>query len=149
MTDNKEYHKQYRLNNKEKLKEARRKHYLLNSESLKQYQKDRRINDPERYIQTYLKRQCVERAKTQGLPCTISIDDIVIPEYCPILPWLKITPNQGGKHATHLSPTVDKIRPELGYIPGNIQVISHRANILKSNASYEELKALGEWCRNL
>lgn len=40
------------------------------------------------------------------------------------------------------SPTLDKIIPALGYVPGNVWVISHRANTIKSDASLEELKTL-------
>ena len=35
--------------------------------------------------------------------------------------------------------SLDRINPELGYIPGNIQVLSTKANVLKNNASINEL----------
>lgn len=38
------------------------------------------------------------------------------------------------------SPSIDRIIPELGYTKGNIRVISNRANLLKSNATIEELQ---------
>ena len=37
------------------------------------------------------------------------------------------------------SPTLDKIIPERGYVKGNVQVISHKANSMKRNASLDEL----------
>lgn len=37
------------------------------------------------------------------------------------------------------SPSLDKFKPALGYMPGNIAVISFRANQLKGDATLEEL----------
>lgn len=41
-------------------------------------------------------------------------------------------------------PSVDRKRPAEGYVPGNVRVISYRANLLKSNASCEELRLVYE-----
>lgn len=40
------------------------------------------------------------------------------------------------------SPSVDKIIPQLGYVKGNVQIISNRANIMKNDATLEDVKAL-------
>lgn len=76
------------------------------------------------------------RAKRDGCPCTITKADIVIPEFCPLL-GIRLSRNK-----TDASPSLDKIRPELGYVPGNVWVISKRANTIKSNATPEELQML-------
>lgn len=47
--------------------------------------------------------------------------------------------------ATDNSPSLDKIQPVLGYIKGNVQVISNRANMIKSNASARELRMIAEY----
>jgi hypothetical protein len=41
--------------------------------------------------------------------------------------------------------SIDRINPKLGYVEGNIQIISHKANRMKSNASVEELKLFARW----
>jgi hypothetical protein len=82
------------------------------------------------------------RARDQGVPFDITVDDIVIPEKCPVL-GLPLESGHGGWADT--SPTVDKIIPELGYVPGNIAVISWRANRLKHDGTLEELRAIVEW----
>ena len=82
------------------------------------------------------------RAKTQNVPFNITIEDIVVPEYCPVL-GIKLEFNVNLSKDN--SPTLDKIIPELGYIKGNIAVISKRANTIKSNASYEEIQKLLDW----
>jgi len=79
------------------------------------------------------------RAKRDGVPFLITKDDIVVPEFCPILGHkLEI----GTRQSHEWSPTLDRIIPGLGYILGNIRVISHRANRLKADATQEELHLL-------
>lgn len=74
------------------------------------------------------------RASKNNYPCTITADDITIPDVCPLLGipliWSK------GK-TTENTPSLDKIIPEKGYIPGNIWVISNKANRMKSDITKE------------
>lgn len=79
------------------------------------------------------------RAKKRGVPCTITIDDIVVPETCPIL---GITLQYGNGKLSGHSPSLDCIVPAQGYIPGNICVISHKANTLKSNMTINILEKI-------
>jgi hypothetical protein len=77
------------------------------------------------------------RAKLDGVPFDITPQDIVIPNTCEVLGipmWV-----QRGKSGDH-SPTLDRIIPHLGYVKGNIRVISGRANRIKSDASVDELR---------
>lgn len=82
------------------------------------------------------------RAKLEGLPFSITIDDIVIPEVCPVL-GIPITVGMPANSPG--LPSLDKFIPELGYVPGNITVISVRANSIKKNASIGEIEALYQW----
>ena len=43
------------------------------------------------------------------------------------------------------SPSIDRLIPELGYIKGNVNVISLRANIIKNNATKDELIKIANW----
>lgn len=79
-----------------------------------------------------------KRAKAQGLPCTITEEDIIIPQYCPYLGTELETSSPRGSSRSNVY-SLDKIIPELGYVPGNIEVISHLANTMKSNATEEQL----------
>lgn len=78
------------------------------------------------------------RAKKAGIAFDIDISDIVIPAICPVL-GIALTPHEGrGYHPA--SPSLDRIKPRLGYTKGNVRVISARANLLKSDASLNELR---------
>lgn len=80
------------------------------------------------------------RATKKGLPFTIKLEDIVIPETCPVLnKEITLVP-----HSTY-APSLDQINPSKGYTPGNIIVMSWRANTLKNNASKEEARLLADW----
>jgi len=79
------------------------------------------------------------RAKRAGLVFNIALEDIVIPEICPVFgtPFIK------GSWKNHAySPSLDRIETSKGYEPGNVWVISHRANLIKNDASLGELKLL-------
>lgn len=77
------------------------------------------------------------RAKKLNIPFNLSPEDIIIPEYCPAL-GIKLYAGLGK--IIDNSPTIDRIKPSLGYIKENIVIISHKANRIKNNASLEELK---------
>lgn len=47
------------------------------------------------------------------------------------------------------SPSLDRIVPRLGYIKGNVQVISYRANRMKNDASLAELRTFIAWVASL
>ena len=81
-----------------------------------------------------------KRAKIRNVPFDLSPDDIVIPEFCPVL-GIRLSLNRGGGFKAS-SPSVDRRIPSLGYVKGNIRVISYRANEIKRDASLEELKML-------
>lgn len=82
------------------------------------------------------------RAKKAKLPFSITKDDIIIPAICPILDIPIIL----GSHKTVPgSPSLDRIVPELGYVKGNIAVISHKANRLKSNMTKDIIKRLYDY----
>lgn len=79
------------------------------------------------------------RAKKKGLPFNLTARDLWIPEYCPIL-GLKLERGVGRPHAN--SPSLDRVKPELGYVRGNVNVISHRANTLKGAGTLEEFEKI-------
>jgi len=79
------------------------------------------------------------RAKKYDIPFNLTVDDIVIPSHCPILD-IPLIPGKGKLHDG--SPTVDKINPQLGYVKGNVRVISFKANRLKSDMDAQILRRI-------
>jgi hypothetical protein len=114
----------------------------------KAYQKEyyeRRITErPEEIFHQVAK----ARAKTFNLPFTITPADVknVWPEdgSCPIL-GIPLSRNV-GKGPSPNSPSLDRLVPELGYVPGNIAIISMRANLIKQReTSPEALRKIATW----
>lgn len=84
-----------------------------------------------------------KRARKAGVPHTITRADIVVPDVCPVL-GIPLYPGT-GRGAKPNAPSLDRIIPELGYVPGNIQVISYLANTMKNSATPEQLVLFAEW----
>lgn len=121
----------YQLDNQ---KEWRKKHEIFKQNRLKIhrfYKSQYRKNHPEHALW----RSARQRARRNNLPFNIEISDIIIPEYCPIL-GLKL--KQSKVRMNDASPTLDKIVPDLGYIKGNICVLSNKANRIKGDGTIEE-----------
>ena len=94
---------------------------------------------------SYKLREAKRRADKKGLDFSITEEDVQIPEFCPLLGIpLKIS----HKGASYDSPSIDRIDSNLGYIKGNVWVISMRANTVKNDACIEELELLVYNLRN-
>lgn len=85
-----------------------------------------------------------QRALKTGREFSISVNDIIIPDICPIL-GIKINMNSGKSGAYKNSPSLDRIDNSKGYTKKNIQVISQLANAMKCHASVEELQNFADW----
>lgn len=121
-----------------------------NKEKIKEHLKIWHENNKVQLIQDGMKRNkerrmwqsAKERANKYNLPFTIEVGDIIIPTHCPIL-GIPLYSGPGRVHAN--SPSIDRITPSLGYTKDNIWVISHKANLMKTNATKEELIVFAAW----
>jgi DNA-directed RNA polymerase subunit RPC12/RpoP len=89
-------------------------------------------------------RRAKSRALQRNLEFNIEITDIVIPEFCPIL-GIELKEHKGRSGGEKTSPALDRIDNSKGYVKGNIIVISHLANMMKSSANNEELRLFAKW----
>lgn len=128
-------------------REYRRKYYQGRRDSDPEYSRDMQQSWREKNPRRYMLTRAKIRAKIEECAFELEDDDIVIPEYCPVYPHIKLEFCRGRGARPDNIPTLDKIVPALGYIPGNVAVISMRANRLKSDASPEELEAIAKWIR--
>lgn len=109
-------------------------------------QKVRDRNAKYRNYEAWMFRQKRSQCRNRGIPFTISPEDVTVPEFCPVLGVrLSIEPTSNGSRDA--TPSLDRINPSGGYVPGNVAVISLRANRLKSDASADELEALAAYVR--
>lgn len=83
------------------------------------------------------------RAERYQVPFDISVEDLEVGDYCPVFG----TKFSWGNKITKDTPSLDRVVPELGYVKGNVRVISMKANRAKSNSSVEELEKILEYMK--
>lgn len=105
-------------------------------------QKQYYIDNPSKYLLLVAK----QRARGSGLPFELIESDIVIPELCPAL-GIPLARGDRGNHDN--SPSIDQTTPGKGYVKGNISIVSHRANRIKSDSTLEELEMIVAYVKKL
>jgi len=81
------------------------------------------------------------RAKRMGIEVNITIEDLApYPSHCPIL-GIELDYGMKGKR-TPASASIDRINSKLGYVKGNVRIISWRANDVRGDATAKELAAV-------
>ena len=132
------WNKEYYEKNKEKIINRSREWYKVNKQRVREEAKLRHRND----IRKTMISNSKQRSKKLNLPHNIELEDLTIPEFCSILGiQLKV----GDDSSKPYSPSLDRIDSGLGYIKGNIQIISHLANTMKSSATPEQLIKFADW----
>lgn len=120
--------------NKDVANQKSKKYYLLSGE------------DKKLWAQRLVSRTKA-RCKKSGVSFSISYKDIlaVLPEdmMCPILcVKMQLRGGRGNKY----SASIDKVLPELGYVPGNIAIISSWANLIKRDCTDPAIfRRIADW----
>ena len=126
---------------------ARPKYKYPEAKGLSKVEKDKiyttayRRRNPDRNLH----RSAKARAKNKNIPFDLDYTDIVIPDKCPILNITLVSGVDTGAGGNENSPSLDRIDNTKGYIKGNIQVISNKANSMKFTATPEELLLFADW----
>ena len=140
--------------NKEQVKEKARKYYHDNKEKVLENVKSyREANRPlirekgKEYYRRKLKNRLLNaaraRARKYGYEFDLTVDDIIMPKYCPLLGIeMFVTESRTGKK--HSSFSLDRIDSSKGYTKDNVWVISMKANSMKSDANYEDFKKMAD-----
>lgn len=138
----KEYRKDAKKIHSKKYYEEHRDHYL-------ELQRKWREDNVERKLWYSTKNS----AKARNLEFNLTVDDIIVPDRCPVfdIPLDTHAESHTGSginfNKNPYRPSVDRIDNTKGYVKGNIQVISWRANSIKKDATVEELQKLYEHMR--
>jgi hypothetical protein len=145
---NQQYAREHPAGEREKQKRYRAAHPEKVREMRRNFARKDEAADPLKYLW----QRARVRADKEGQPFLITLEYLrgLYPDFpngarCAAFPWMKL--KRGTKVPTHHSPSLDKIIPELGYVPGNVAILSYRANRLKSDATLEELEALVAYIR--
>ena len=81
-----------------------------------------------------------KRAKQSGSEFNLDLSDVIIPDLCP---YLGIELDRHNNKIMDNSPALDRIDNSKGYIKGNVEVISYKANRIKNDSTHSELLAIG------
>lgn len=103
--------------------------------SAKAYNKKKQTNPA-----LFMWKQAKHRAKFdyEGMEFSIAVEDIILPDTCP---YLGVTLSPLDKQYGY---SLDRIDSSKGYTKDNIRVISRLANIMKNNATEEQLIAFAK-----
>lgn len=133
-----EYRRKYPGRAQETSKRSYAKHRAAQQQMAREKYQRQKVYDPAG-LMLHRKRYNALRA---GIPFSLTRADINIPEYCPAL-GIRLAGVGSGDHDA--APSIDRIIPELGYVPGNVRVISNRANMLRGNGSSAEHRSIADW----
>ena len=130
------YSKKYQEENKEKISNWHKQNHL------KKYSPEKRREMHKKNITSEMFYAAKSRAKNKNLTFTITKEDVIIPNTCPVfgIPL-------DSRDVFH-TPSLDRIINDLGYVKGNVRVISSKANRLKNNGTIEEFKQILEYMKN-
>lgn len=117
-----------------------------NPEAARISDKQRRTRYIEKNPLRNLLKNVKSRAKKEGVEFSINEEHLIWPEFCPVL-GLKLIRNskKGWSDDTH---SIDRVDNSKGYIPGNVRIVSWKANDIKGHASIEELEAVVKYMKD-
>jgi hypothetical protein len=125
-----------RKNNLEKYRAKDNAHSKKHRERNRLYAKEYQRTHFKQYLVAAAKR----RAQAKNLEFSITADDIQFYILCPYLRIPLVYGSVGG--ATDNSASLDRIDNTKGYTPENIEIISWKANRIKSDATLAELQLI-------
>jgi hypothetical protein len=117
--------------------------YQRNSDTVKTLQRIKKAKKMESDPEGLMLWRARERARKEGVPCSITRKDIYIPERCPIGHCGNCYLTRGVGKFSPFSPSLDRFDSKLGYIPGNVWVVCQKCNRDKQNMTGEEHVTFG------
>lgn len=88
-----------------------------------------------------------QKSRDKNIPFDLTQENLPeIPTHCPVLGIPIVQWN--GKLSDHTA-TLDRIYPSRGYVSSNVIWISHRANRIKTDATWQEIQKVADFYRKL
>ena len=129
--DAKKVAQRYRTTHKDQVKYYQQRYREDNKEQFAMWNKKSYYLDLRRRLYNGAK----ARSKQKGFVFDLCLSDIIVPDVCPVFG----VPFVWGAGINDYSPSLDRIDSSLGYVKGNVAVISTLANKLKSTATPQQL----------
>lgn len=120
----------HELLNRQRIKRKTKEYKEKNNIRMKEYRK----NNPVKQLIMWAKSKC----KKRKIPFNLGDNDLVFTGKCAIFGTELVI---SGDNLDN-SPTLDRINPSLGYVRGNVQIVSHLANRIKSSATLDQLEQI-------
>lgn len=80
------------------------------------------------------------KANRRNIPFEINYEDVIWNTHCPVFGCKLVYDNLGNPISE--SASFDKIDPKLGYVKGNVIIISFRANWLKQDSTIDQIEKI-------
>jgi hypothetical protein len=104
-----------------------------------------KLNNPKKVWATKARQDAKARSKEKNIPFDVTATYLqsLLTDTCPVygteFKWI------GNGTTLSTSPSLDRINPDLGYVEGNIVVISIKANRIKSAYKAADLYKVADW----
>lgn len=132
------YLEKYKEEHREESRQRANEYYWANKEEVLEKQRVIRNTTPQKHMLTAAKK----RAKESDMDFDLEVDDLFVPQICPIL---GISLATGSLTKEKQSPSLDRLDNSKGYTKENSWVISSLSNTMKSDASFEDLVLFAKW----
>lgn len=101
-----------------------------------------KANNPGKYLISRTKAS----AERRGIPFSLTVEDLgELPGRCPVLGLELKYGVAGYGHKDPALASIDRVDNRAGYTRGNVVIVSLRANMLKRDATPEELRLLADF----
>lgn len=109
-------------------------------QSMKQRYHNKKKNEPWRL----LCEATAARARKRKIPFNLDVQYVesIWADKCPVF-GISMGVGKGKPH--DISPSIDRIVPALGYVKGNVKIISYKANVIKNSGSAAEHRQIAEY----
>jgi hypothetical protein len=106
--------------------------------------------NPVAYLCSMMLAQAKRRAQSTGREFNLTIKDMLslVVSRCPVLGTDLVWEYGHGRGLDNHSPSLDRIDNSLGYVKGNVAIISHRANAMKNSSTVKELRLILAYVEN-
>lgn len=94
----------------------------------------------------FLRLNLKTKARRLGLPFDLRTDDLIVPDYCPVL-GIKLVRGVGGRQDN--AATVDRLNPKKGYVRDNIIIVSNLVNDVRSTATADQILRIGKFYKKM